>query len=224
MAKRKNIDDELILQAKAWLNDGGTKKGACEILGVSNNKTMESQIEEFNNRIRIDREVRARRRKEAVSGTELVGMITAYLSGDTLEDLRNSYYRSVDTIKYHLEKAGALFRETRKIDPLAPPMFPDQAVTDNHAIGDYVWVAKYGSIGKVCSEYSNAFRVRVWGDGIMQYTYQPAYELGSLKHLENLGVDTSKLTGATLTNEEIMMQINKTLVEANKRTRKSKED
>jgi hypothetical protein len=69
------------------------------------------------------------------------------------------------------------------------------------------------------AEYGNAYRIRVWGDGIMEYAYQSPYELGRLKHLEKLGVKLEKLIPDAMSSEEIAFQINKTLLEANKKGR-----
>jgi hypothetical protein len=53
----------------------------------------------------------------------------------------------------------------------------------------------------------------------MQYAYQAPYELGDLVHLEKLGVKLGKLSTDVLTTEEIAFQVNKTLLEANKKTK-----
>jgi hypothetical protein len=219
MARRKTIPEDVILKAKEWLASGGTKKGACEILGVSNNKTMESQIEEYDNKLRIDKEIRARKRKEPVLSEELSEIITDHLIGYSMQELSELYFRSTDTIKHHLVKNGALMKQHAKIDQLKPPMLPDQCIAEAFDVGQYVWSAKYNCIARVMAQYKNAYRLRVWGDGIMQYAYQAPYELGDLSHLEKLGVNLGKLSTDVLTTEEIAFQVNKTLLEANKRTK-----
>jgi len=224
MARRKDISDDSIARAKQWLEDGGTKKGACEILGVSNNKTMQARLDEFDNKIRIDKEIRSRKRREAVSNEELAGIIKDHLSGDSLQELSDSYYRSTDTIKHHLVKNGAFIFTHNKIDPLNPPLLPDDCVADSFEVGQYVWAAKYNCVAKVAAIFKNAYRIRVAGDGILEYSYQASSELGNLQHLADLGVDLSKLTPEVMTTEEISFQINKTLLEANKKGRKKYED
>lgn len=219
MARRKTYDitEDQFTRAIEWLEDGGTKKGACDILGVTANRTMEAQIEDFQNRKRIDKEVRAKKRKLPLLNDELVGIISDYLSGASLAELSESFYRSTDTIKYHLNKNGAMLRTNSKINPLSPPALPDECIAESFADGEYVWAAKYGCIAQVKTKFKNAYRIRVWKDGTMEYAYQATSELGSMAHIEKIGVDLSKLLGSSLTNEEIAFEVNKTLVEANKK-------
>lgn len=220
MRKNYEITEQDYLKAIEWLENGGTKKGACDILGVSNNKTMERLIGEFHDRLRVDKEQRAKKRKMAVTKEELAHMVTEYLRGDSMQDLSKAFYRSTDTIKHHLAKNGCLLREVSKIDPLNPPLLPDECMSDTFDIDQYVWAAKYGCIGQVKAQYKNAYRIRVWTDGTMEYSYQAPYELGSLKHIEALGVDLSKLNQETISTEEIAYALNKTLHEANKKRSK----
>ena len=219
MARRKTYDitDDQFDRAIEWLEDGGTKKGACDILGVSANKTMENLINEHLDRKRIDKEVRAKKRKLPVLKDELVGIISDYLSGSSLVELSESYYRSTETIKYHLSKSGAMLRTHNKIDPLNPPLLPDECVAYEFKPDQFVWAAKYGCIAQVKAKFKNAYRIRVWKDGTMEYAYQDSAELGDMSHIEALGVDLSKLLGSSLTNDEIAFTINKTLIEANKK-------
>lgn len=223
MARRKNIPEDVILRAKLWLDGGGTKKGACDILGVSNNKTMESLLEEYDNKLRVDKEIRAKKRKQAVTSQELAEIISDHLSGYSMQELSEIYYRSADTIKHHLVKNGALIRTHTKIDQLSPPLLPEECMSDSFDIGQFVWSAKYNCIAKVMSLFGNAYRIRVWGEGIMQYAYQASCELGNLAHLEAIGVHLGKLSPEILSTEEIKHLINKTLLEANKKTKANKD-
>jgi hypothetical protein len=134
MSRRKAISEDTIIRAKEWLGNGGTKKGACDILGVSNNKTMESQLEEYDNKIRIDKELRARKRKEPVTAVELAEIITDHLGGYSMQELSEIYFRSTDTIKHHLVKNGALIRLHTKIDQLSPPLLPEVCMADSFEI------------------------------------------------------------------------------------------
>ena len=49
----KSNPDEKYKEAIQWLEDGKTKKGACEILGVASNSTMERLIEEWKDNQRV---------------------------------------------------------------------------------------------------------------------------------------------------------------------------
>lgn len=217
-AKAVDITDEQYERAIALLQEGGTKKAACEVLGINyNTKRLDTLLEQRQEGIEREKRLRARKRKEPVLKPELVEIITDYLSGASLEQLSNDHYRSTGIIKYHLEKSGAMLRSNSKVDELSPPLLPDECIKDSFEKGEYVWVAKYGSIGVICGEFKNAYRVKVINESMNQYCYQPAYELGSLKHLIDLGVNVKGLIKSALSDEEIMMKVNEGVKSANKR-------
>lgn len=198
--------------------DGSTKKVACEMLGIKyNTKRLDTLINEFLEGIERDKRLRAKKRKEPVTKEEIVNLITDYLSGDSLAELSDNYFRSTNVIKYHLEKHGAMLRSNDKVDELNPPMLPDECIAENFEIGEYVWCAKYGSIARICAVFKNAYRIKIVNESMNQYAYQPAYELGSLAHLRNLGVDVKGLTKGALSDDEIIMKINEGVKAANKR-------
>ena len=89
MARAKNyeIGEEKFIAAIANLEEGGTKKRSCEILGVGNNKTMERLISEFLERKELDRKMRSKKRKEPILPNEVVDWITDYLQGSTFSEL-----------------------------------------------------------------------------------------------------------------------------------------
>lgn len=222
MARKKTYNDiteDKYLEAINWLENGGTKKGACQILGVSSNPTMERLINEYIEGKERDKRLRAEKRKTAISDNEVVEWVTSYLNGASLVDLSNTYYRSADVIKDRLDKAGALLRNQEKIDPLAPPMLPEACVADTFEVGQYVWSAKYGCLAQVmrCVK-EDVYRIQVIGNGRQESAYQPSWELGCLKHLEKIGV---KLTAFAdyMEGDEVKITLNQTMREANKRTK-----
>lgn len=220
MARRKSygdITEEQYLKAINWIESGGTKKGACEILDVSNNKIMERLITEFHEGKSRAREMRAKKRKTAVSPSELVEIVMDYLNGYSLVELSDRYYRSTDLIKHHLNKNGAMLRFNGTIDPLNPPTMPDQCFTDEEPkIGEYVWSARYGCVAQVKAKFSNAFRIQIMSKGLQEQAYQGASELGSLKHLEDLGIKLSALEDY-MPADEVRVKLAQTMREANKR-------
>lgn len=126
--QRAEISEEQFKKAIAWLDNGGTKKGACEILGVSNNKTMEARIEEYKTDIEVAARMRKEKRKQACTPQEKVNIIESYFDGDSFEDLSKQFYRSVAYIKHVLELSGALIRYNGKRNPLTPPLLPEECV------------------------------------------------------------------------------------------------
>lgn len=220
MARSKNYDipEQKFIQAIEHLESGGTKKRACEILGVTNNKTMERLIDEYLTRKQTDREMRRKVRRQPILTKDVVSWITDYLQGDTFEELSDRYYRSAAIIKDRIEAAGALLRVNEKIDPLNPPMLPEQCVADDFEIGQIVWSAKYGCAVEVRGRYKDAYRILVATPGKQESAYQAAYELGSLKHLEDMGVNIGILV--KYYDKDCMAAVNKTIIEMNKKARK----
>lgn len=218
MAKRKSheISEEQYKKAIAWLENKGTKKGACEILKVSANKTMERLIEEFIDGQANSKRLRAKKRATAMQDPELVEIIMDYLNGFSLSELSDRHFRSIDIIKYHLDKCGAMLRHIGSINPLNPPVLPDQCFEQDFEEGQYVWSAKYGCVAQIKAKYKNAWRIQVMGNGREEQAYQAASELGSLKHLETIGVNLAAL-GDFMSKDEVNDTINKTMYEANKR-------
>ncbi len=101
------IEEAKYLEAIQHLDKGGTKKRACEILGINyNTKRLGTLIEEFETSREAAKKLRAKRRKEALSKEDLAGITLDYLRGDSLSELSENYFRSVNTIKYHLQKNG----------------------------------------------------------------------------------------------------------------------
>jgi hypothetical protein len=196
MAKKNDysgITDEQYQKASDWLSDGGTKKGACDILRVSNNKTMERLIQEHYDGKANAKRIRAEKRSKAVTDSELVEMVMDYLNGYSLTELSDRYFRSVDIIKHHLYKNGAMLRFHGKINPENPPVMPDQCFAESFEEGQYVWSAKYGCIAQVKAKYKNAYRIQVMGNGRQEQAYQDPAQLGNLEHLEAFGVKLEAL-------------------------------
>ena len=230
MARRSNtvISNDQYEDAMAWLEDGGTKKGACEILGIAyNTKRLDTLIEDHITRRDAEKRLRATKRKTAITPDESIAMITDYLRGESMQDLSNSYYRSVSVIKQHIEKCGADLRQSEAIDELRPPLLPEICDTDYFDVGEYAWSAKYGCIVRICKEVHSpqckAYRIRVIKENDAFYSCQPVFDLGSLRHIK--GIDWKNLSsniltdpdGNPLNDEEIQQSINKAVHAANKR-------
>ncbi len=221
MARRKSYNDiteEQYIKAISWLEEGGTKKGACDILKVSSNKIMERLLQEHVEGKATAKKLRASKRSQPVLNSELVDIIMDYLNGYSLVELSERYYRSTDIIKHHLYKNGAMLRAIGKIDPSNPPAMPDQCFSETFETGQYVWSSKYGCIAQVKGEFKNAYRIQVMGNGRQEQAYQPSYELGCLKHLEAIGVKLSALEDY-MKGDETLHLLAKTMREANKRAK-----
>lgn len=212
-----DFDEAKLQLAEEMLSSGNcTKKSICDLLGVSNNKTMERLIADYVEHRDRTKRLRAEKRKTAVSKSEVINWIESYLEGESMSDISNRFHRSQAVIKHHIDKHGALLRQSNKIDPLNPPLLPDECMADSFEDGQYVWSAKYGCVAQVIKQYKNAYRILVLSEGVQEYAYQAPEELGSLKHLEELGVNLSRFTSYTRT-EEVKRLLYEAVSAANKR-------
>lgn len=207
---------EQFIEAIALLENGGTKKAACEILGIAYNTTrLQNLINNFVNRQDLEKQHRAKKRKEAVSNEEVANWITDYLAGMGFEELSKSYFRSTNIIRYHIAKHGALLRHSG-VNKLDPPMVPDKCISEDFDIGEYCWSMQYNGIVQIKAKYKNAYRIETMIDGVQEKAYLAPYELARLKHLEALGVKLERLA-TSMPQEEVNSILRDTVNKANKR-------
>jgi len=215
-----DISKELYDQVIIHLENGGTKKAACEMLGINyNTKRLQELIDTYLKRQEVEKTVRAKKRKEAVMPEEVGQWVSEYLTGATLPALSESYFRSEGVIRYHLEKHGAMLRHT-SVDRLNPPLIPDPCIAEEFYEGQFVWSAAYNCIAVIKSKYKNAWKIQVLGNGIQEMSYQPSYDLASLEHLKALGVNLEKFADY-MKSEEVRQTLYETMVKANKREAKA---
>lgn len=210
------MDIKRFPEAIRMLENGSTKKAVCEFIGIPyNTSRLATLLEDYVNGVERDKEQRRLRRGKPVSQDEVVNIIEAYFSDDSISDIANRFYRSEVLIKTVLERYGALLRDN-KADPLNPSFLPDNAVAESFNIGELVWSAAYNCIAEIkakCGE--NGYRVYLLDRDNHRYTNQYTYDLGSLKHLEALGVDTKRF-GSIMGREEVITLLNEAVLNANK--------
>lgn len=213
---RSEVDDKKIPAAIQMLDEGSTKKDVCAFLGIAyNTARLGTLIEEYISGVERDKEQRRLRRGKPVSQDEVVNVIEAYFSDDSISDIANRFYRSEVMIKAILEKHGALLRDN-KADPLNPSFLPDNAVAESFEIGELVWSAAYSCVAEIkakCGE--DGYRIYLLDRDNHRYSNQYTYDLGSLRHLQDLGVDTKRF-GSFLGREEIISMLNEAVRGANK--------
>jgi hypothetical protein len=198
--QRKSVDisKEQYLAAIKLLEEGGTKKAACEVLGINYNTTrLADLIETFQKREEVAKNMRAKKRGTPVDDAEFVEMATAYFERTPLNEIARMAFRSEAVVKHHLEVGGAMLRQHGNVDPLNPPMLPDICMRDSFKIGEIVWVAGYNCVGEIKAEFQrggeNAYKVYLLDASQERVVYQMVYELGSLEHLTSRGFDVTKL-------------------------------
>lgn len=169
-----------------------TKKEACNILNIAYNTTrLASLIEKHKEKKERDRQRRAEKRGKPATPDEVKYIVSGYLEGTTIDSLSNSTHRPTTFVKQILDRYSVPIRN-RSHDYFRPELIPDGAVRTKFDMGETVYSARYDSLCRVEGEFPHPdeYVYRVWliSDRWQQYAYQPASELASLKHLEEVGV------------------------------------
>lgn len=190
----EDLSPNNIERAIESLDKGSTKKVACDILGIAyNTKRLANIIEGHENKKRFDKEQRAKRRGKPISDEELIGMVEQYLECGSIEQVAKSHWRGTALVKAALSRVGALLKSP-KTDYFNPILLPDECVAESFEVGQLVWSARYNCAAEVDGIFSEGV-YRLWLLGKeKQFAFQPVEELGSLKHLEELGVNIKRVT------------------------------
>ena len=172
-----------------------TKKAACEMLNISyNTARLDKIIADFKDKEVFRKEQRNKKRGTSLSKDEYQIIAESYLvDSSPILSIAERLYRSTDVINDALEEMGIPKRQ-KSYSYFNPQIIPDDAVREQFDIGETVWSAKYESIAEVAElvqiheEFGYVYRIWLKAERWQQYAYQPAYELASLKHLEQFGV------------------------------------
>ena len=167
----------------------GTKKDACQILGITYNTTrLTSLIEKYKEAKATEKARRAERRGKPATPVEISYTISSYLEGETVESISSSLYRSSGFVKSILETYHVPIRQAAH-SYFRPGLVPDQAMRDTFKVGEKVYSMRYDSLAEVRSEFKpGVYCLFLLAEKWKQFCYQPSYELASLEHLASAGV------------------------------------
>lgn len=203
MARRKPVDisEERYEEALAAREQGTTKKAQCEILGIAyNTKRLDTLLEEYLDEKAHRKEMVKKFRSKPITQQDDINFVEAYLLGDSFDDMAKRFYRSTALIKRRLDMAGVTgLRFVDSANPRNPKAVPDEAMAESFEIGQKVWVPGYKCLGEVKRVFTGqpdgvaAYRVYLLDSSKHRNVTYKAYDLGCLKFLENLGVNTSIL-------------------------------
>jgi hypothetical protein len=170
-----------------------TKKDACQILGMAYNTTrLATVIEEYKDKREREKRFRAEKRGKPITQQERSYIVSEYLAGEPVDAISKSTYRSTAVIKQVLDECSVPIRVPGH-SYFNPQLIPEGAVRDRFKIGEIVYSARYDTLAKITSEQHSVkhdcYIYSMWLKGNWQQNaYQPAYELASLEHLRELGV------------------------------------
>ena len=197
MAARKpkegeRLEDSYIEKAIAMLEAKNTKKDICVMLNISYNTTrLDKIIETYKLKKERHAALRAEKRGKPASKDEIGYIITEYLSGNTMTSIRQSVYRGTPILRSILEKYQVPERQSSP-DYFHPELIPDGAVADDFLPDEVVYSACYDSLAKIVKEVpcpsGKCYSIKVLSDNHKCFAYQPVWELASLKHLREQGI------------------------------------
>lgn len=221
---RADISDEQFKKAFEMLENGSTKKAIYEFLGVGSFATAEKRMQEWADEQEMKETMRKKKRGTQIEGTELVGMIEGYLSGDSFEALADRYYRSTVMVRNTLERVGALLRVKETVSPLDPPPLPEEAMAETFEEGEHVWLPGYQCMAIVKKEVQEGvYRCWTLDEGCQQNVHVGCWDMGSMKHLVDLGVNPASL-GYSWSREDTLTLVNEALKKAFAKVAKRSKD
>jgi len=221
MAKRITIgdfDEGKILDVIALLESGGTKKAACDLLGIRyNTKKLDELITAYQERVEVRTRLRKKNRTKAVSKLEVSEWVTSYLSGESISSISEYAYRSEAVIKHHLSKYSALLRRNDKVSELEYFELPEESIKPFFKQGEIAWSPKHNCLVEVRKQEDLVVSVTTLnGDEKNAYVY--SWDLASLDKLtEELDVNLKKFDRRLDASE-----VRSLLVEAMKKSNKLK--
>jgi hypothetical protein len=171
-----------------------TKKEACKMLNISYNTTrLNNIIEGYKDRVAMTKRLKAKKRGTPVAPLELEGIILDYLKGTSIVDLAKRNYRSTLFIKGIIEKYNVPPR-AKASSYFRPEMLPEEVLKEDYEPGEMCWSSRYNTLASIDKEvqynkeHGKVYRIWTYGKN-SQYACQPWYELGSLTHLEDEGIN-----------------------------------
>lgn len=169
-----------------------TKKAACEILNIAYNTTrLGKLIETHKEKKQRAADRRAALRGKPVSKDDVCYIIGEYLKGESVTGLSDMTSRSTAVINRVLDEYNVPLR-AKAHDYFKPELIPEGAMRDRFTVGEIVYSPAYDSTALIDKEITQtsgyAYRIWLLSEKQNQYAYQPAWELASLQHLQELGV------------------------------------
>lgn len=186
-----------------------SKKDACDILNIAYNTTRLNKIIEQYKEEQLEQERRrAQNRGKPAEAHEIQSCIEGYLDGSSISEIAQRLYRSVGFVKETIDRVGVPSRVVGA-NYTNPGIIPEQCIRETFEVGQIVWHAKEHALAIVVKEldkvrdksakYYRTFVIESLEDEnrffLKQQNYAGryvgaySYDLGSLEHLKQYGVD-----------------------------------
>ena len=197
-----------------------TKKVACEMLNISYNTTrLGSIIAEHKDIMEYRATRKAQNRGKKATDLEKRDAIERYLDGQTVSEIAKGMFRSTTFVRNLIDNIGVpqkLPKSELSVYRHRNTMLPETCVAEEFDIDERVWADKYNTIAIVKKHViahgvnykeiydSNMYQIFVitMTDFDTKYfgfqkiggfwSHALAYDLGSLRHLKEYGIDIYK--------------------------------
>ena len=186
-----------------------TKKEACQILNITYNTTrLNSIIQDFEDKLNFRAKRKAQLKGKPASKDEIKSAIQSYLRGESVSEISQGMYRSAGFIRAILDRVGVPTRPVAIEERKGCAFLPDQCVAEEFTEGERVWSAFYHAPAIVGKQYEDPMYEEKYGGKCYSiYILEEseslnvggyhgaaiAYDLGKLTHLEQHGIDTTKI-------------------------------
>lgn len=197
-----------------------TKKVACEMLNISYNTTrLGNLIAEHKDIMEYRATRKAQNRGKRATDLEKRDAIERYLDGQTVSEIAKGMYRSSTFVRNLIDNIGVpqkLPKSELSSYRYRTPMLPETCVAEEFNIDERVWSARYNTIAIIKNErttdptnYVEKYGAKCYNIYVITMTdfdtkyfgWQKiggfwssalAYDLGSLRHLKEYGIDIYK--------------------------------
>ena len=197
-----------------------TKKVACEMLNISYNTTrLGSILAEHKDILEYRATRKAQNRGKRATDLEKRDAIERYLDGQTVSEIAKGMFRSSTFVRNLIDNIGVpqkLPKSELSSYRYRTPMLPESCVAEEFNIDERVWSARYNTIAIIKNErttdptnYVEKYGAKCYNIYVITMTdfdtkyfgWQKiggfwssalAYDLGSLRHLKEYGIDIYK--------------------------------
>tara|TARA_R100001463_G_scaffold92303_1_gene147054 strand:+ start:135 stop:845 length:711 start_codon:yes stop_codon:yes gene_type:complete len=198
MAKRgvraksyEDLSDVNIKRVLAALEDGATKKVACEMLRISYNTTRLNNIltefQEEQDRI-ADR--KARNKGKPAQQHEIQRAITDYIEGDNITDIAKNLYRSAAFVKGIIDRVGVPRRPVGD-EKASEVLLPDACLKEEFHEGEIAWSSRYHMPCIIGKEWTIEYQNSRPGIGTLDYEEKYGAKMYSIYCYELFAYDES---------------------------------
>ena len=162
------------------LEEGSTKKVACEMLRISYNTTrLNNIIEEFEVEQARIADRKARNKGKMAQRHEIQRAITDYIEGDTITDIATNLYRSAAFVKGIIDRVGVPRRPVGD-EKASEVLLPDACIKEEFYEGEIAWSSKYHMACVIGQEYTKEYQDKMPGLGKVDYETKYGSKLYSI--------------------------------------------